>query len=71
MRRVLENRLSGIKTNQNSWQLFYSGDTSMNRVAQISNTYFDFGSPPMMQTQASETTITKDTTVYENGKVIA
>jgi hypothetical protein len=62
MRRVLENRLSGVKTNQNSWQFIYSGDTSMNRVAQIANTYFDFGKPPMTQTQASETTVT-----YEGG----
>jgi hypothetical protein len=59
MRRVLENRLSGVKTNQNSWQFIYSGDTSMNRVAQIANTYFDFGKAPMTQTQASETTVTQ------------
>jgi len=58
MRRVLENRLSGVKTNQNNWQFIYAGDTSMNRVAQIANTYFDFGAPPMTQTQASETTTT-------------
>jgi len=60
MRRILENRLSGVKTNQNNWQFLYPSDTSMNRVAQISNTYFDFGSPPMTQTQASETTVTMD-----------
>ena len=71
MRRILENRLSGVKTNTNNWQFIYPNDTSMNRVAEISNQYFDFGSPPMTQTQASETTITQDTTVYENGKVIA
>ena len=60
MRRILENRLSGVRTNQNSWQFLYSGDTSMNRVAQITNTYFDFGKPPITQTQASETTVTMD-----------
>lgn len=60
MRRVLENRLSGVKTNQKSWQSFYAGDTSMNRVSEISNTYFDFGAPPKTQTVASETTITVD-----------
>jgi hypothetical protein len=60
MRRILENRLSGVKTNQNNWQFIYAGDTSMNRVSEISNTYFDFGSPPMTQTQASETTVTLD-----------
>lgn len=59
MRRVLENRLSGIKTNQNSWQFIYAGDTSMNRVSEISNTFFDFGSPPKTNTQASETTVTQ------------
>jgi hypothetical protein len=58
MRRVLENRLSGVKTNQNNWQFIYAGDTSMNRVSEISNTFFDFGSPPKVNTQASETTVT-------------
>jgi hypothetical protein len=60
MRRILENRLSGVKTNKNNWQFIYAGDTSMNRVSEISNQYFDFGSPPMTQTQASETTVTMD-----------
>ncbi len=65
MRRVLENRLSGVKTNQNNWQFIYAGDTSMNRVSEISNTFFDFGAPPKTQTQASETTVTSD---YQNSK---
>jgi hypothetical protein len=60
MRRVLENRLSGVKTNQNNWQFIYPNDTSMNRVSEISNTFFDFGSPPKTQTQASETTYTSE-----------
>jgi len=60
MRRILENRLSGVKTNQNNWQFIYPNDTSMNRVSEISNTFFDFGSPPLTQTQASETTVTMD-----------
>ena len=59
MRRILENRLSGVKTNQNNWQFIYAGDTSMNRVSEISNTFFDFGSPPKTNTQASETTFTE------------
>ena len=46
MRNVLENRIGGIKTNQKSWQFYYSGDTSMNRVSAISNQFFDFGAPP-------------------------
>jgi hypothetical protein len=60
MRRILENRLSGVKTNKSNWQFIYSGDTSMNRVAEISNTYFDFGAPPKTETQSSETTVTMD-----------
>jgi hypothetical protein len=60
MRRVLENRLSGVKTNQNNWQFLYADDTSMNRVSEIANTYFDFGKPPTTQTQSSETTTTMD-----------
>ena len=55
MRRILENRVSGVKTNKDSWQFFYPGDTSMNRVAEISNTYFDFGRAPMRQTVSSDT----------------
>lgn len=46
MRKVLESRIAGLRTNQKSWQFFYAGDTSMNRVAAISNQYFDFGAPP-------------------------
>lgn len=53
MRRILENRLAGVRTNKNNWQFIYSGDASMSRVAEISNTYFDFGAPPKRQTQAS------------------
>jgi hypothetical protein len=56
MRRILENRLGGVKTNQSSWQFLYPGDTSMNRVATVANTYFDFGKPPQRQTQSTDTT---------------
>lgn len=53
MRRILENRISGVRTNKDSWQFMYPGDASMNRVSEISNTYFDFGAPPKRQTQAT------------------
>lgn len=56
MRRILENRLGGVKTNQSSWQFLYPGDISMNRVATIANTYFDFGKPPQTETQSTDTT---------------
>jgi hypothetical protein len=61
MRRILENRISGVKTNQKSWQDFYPSDTSMNRVAEITATYFDFGAPPKTQTQASDVSTEVDT----------
>ena len=67
MRRILENRLSGVKTNTNNWQFIYAGDTSMNRVSEISNQYFDFGKAPMTQTQASETTVTMDSGGGDSG----
>ena len=56
MRQILENRLSGVRTNQNNWQFLYPNDVSMNRVAEIANTFFDFGSQPISKTQSSETT---------------
>jgi hypothetical protein len=68
MRRILENRLSGVRTNKNNWQFIYGvNETSMNRVSEISNTFFDFGSPPKTNTQSSETTVTSD---YENSKEV-
>ena len=57
MRRILENRLSGVKTNKNNWQKLYPNDTSMDRVEEISAQYFDFGKSPQVQTQASDTSV--------------
>lgn len=45
-RLILENRMSGIKTNPISWKQFYPNDTSMDRTPIIQNQYFDFGAPP-------------------------
>jgi hypothetical protein len=42
-RTILENRVGGVRTTQNSWQAFYPNDTSMNRVQSIAGSYFDFG----------------------------
>lgn len=53
MRRILENRISGVRTNKDSWQFTYPSDASMNRVSEISNTFFDFGAPPKRQTQST------------------
>ena len=42
-RTVLENRLSGRKTNTTSWKKWASNDTSMDRVSGLQNKLFDFG----------------------------
>lgn len=43
---VLENRIAGRKTNEESWKFFNSTDTSMDRVYDIAGTQFDFGQNP-------------------------
>ena len=57
MRFVLENRITGIRTNKGSWQFFYPNDTSMNRVPTIASTYFDFGKPPVSGGQAEPVSV--------------
>jgi hypothetical protein len=69
MRRIIENRIAGIKTNQKSWQQFYPNDVSMNRTAEIQSTFFDFGAPPKTQTQTqpSDNTNGTDVTLGSSG----
>lgn len=43
---VLENRIAGRKTNEESWKYFNPTDTSMDRVYSIAQTAFDFGKKP-------------------------
>jgi hypothetical protein len=40
---ILKNRTAGRYTNDNNWQYFAPGDTSMNRVAFVSNINYTFG----------------------------
>ena len=40
---ILKNRVAGRYTNNNSWQFFTPGDTSMDRVAFITNINYPFG----------------------------
>jgi hypothetical protein len=40
---ILQNRVAGRYTNNSSWEFFNSGDTSMSRVAFISNINYYFG----------------------------
>lgn len=43
---VLQNRIAGRKTNEESWKFFDSTDTSMDRVYSIAGVDFDFGQEP-------------------------
>jgi len=43
---VLQNRVAGRKTNEESWKFFNSSDTSMDRVYAIAGVQFDFGKDP-------------------------
>jgi hypothetical protein len=40
---ILQNRVAGRYTNDNAWQFYNSGDTSMNRVNYISTINYFFG----------------------------
>lgn len=40
---ILQNRVAGRYTNDNSWQFYTAGDTSMNRVSVVSNINYLFG----------------------------
>lgn len=40
---ILQNRIAGRYTNNNSWQFYNSGDTSMNRVNFIQSINYQFG----------------------------
>ena len=40
---ILKNRIAGRYTNDNNWQFFNSGDTSMNRVSFIQTINYQFG----------------------------
>jgi len=40
---ILKNRVAGRWTNDNNWQFYAPGDTSMNRVAYITNINYQFG----------------------------
>lgn len=43
---VLQNRIAGRKTNEESWKFFNPTDTSMDRVYSIAGVDFDFGQEP-------------------------
>ena len=47
---VLENRIAGRKTNEESWKVFNPTDTSMDNVYSIAGVDFDFGQDPKNKT---------------------
>lgn len=42
---ILDNRITGQRTNASDRELFYPGDTSFNRIVDLHNVSFDFGRP--------------------------
>lgn len=66
-RTVLENRISGIKTNPVSWRQFYPFDSSMDRVPSVMAQYFDFGAPPKTGSQSTEATQTPSVNTVDTG----
>lgn len=64
---VLENRISGRKTNQKSWQVFSPTDTSMNNIYSIAGQNFDFGKPTVSTSpQLSSKNLNDQTTSLSN-----
>ena len=63
---VLENRVSGRKTNKSSWQEFNSNDTSMDNVYSLSDQQFDFGKTPKTTPTTSSASSTESQITQEN-----
>lgn len=57
-RTILQNRISGVRTNKTSWQSLHPNDASMSRVASIVAQYFDFGKKPSRGSVSTDSTIT-------------
>ena len=57
-RNILQNRISGVRTNSTNWRVRYPNDSSMDRVAKIVATYFDFGKKPKRGSVSTDSAIT-------------
>ena len=67
---ILENRVSGRKTNNDSWQIFNPTDTSMKNVPSLADRTWDFGMKPSTgstTTSASAVETQANTGVDTNG----
>lgn len=56
---ILENRISGIITNNINWKKLHPNDASMDRVQSIVSQYFDFGRRPKGGSQSTANTTTQ------------
>lgn len=65
-RTILENRISGIKTNPVQWKVIHPNDVSMNRVPVIQAQYFDFGKKPTRGSQSTDATQTQSMSSQDN-----
>ena len=59
-RTILENKISGRKTNESSWKIFNSTDTSMDNVYSLSDRNFDFGKPVAPKPTSSSASATEN-----------
>lgn len=63
---MLNTKITGRRTNQESMNLFYPSDSSFNRITNLIGRPFDFGAPPTKTAQVSEpmTTVADDLSMY-------
>jgi hypothetical protein len=63
---VLENKISGRKTNPESWKVYNPSDTSMDNVYSLADQYFDFGVKPKQGAATEGTATTTVTNANQN-----
>lgn len=63
---VLENRISGRKTNGESWKEYNPTDTSMDNVYSLADQKFDFGKTPTKGPSTTSTAATESTAANQN-----
>jgi hypothetical protein len=63
---VLENRISGRKTNSESWKEYNPTDTSMDNVYSLADQKFDFGKTPTKAASTSSTATTESNAANQN-----
>lgn len=62
---VLENKISGRKTNPESWKVYNPTDTSMDNIYSLSDQHFDFGMKPSATATTASTATTESTTASQ------